>query len=85
MPEPGAGGTPPPAGLETLYLDDVSSRPQADLRSIIASSDVASVTANSVIAQGVSKEWKREPLLSGDTTATSQRANPELVTTLQQF
>lgn len=71
MPEPGAGGTPPPVGLETLYLDDVSAISQVDLRS--------------VIAQGVSKNWSREPLLSGDTTASPQRAHPELVAKLRNF
>lgn len=71
MPEPGAGGTPPPVGVETLCFDDVSATSQVDLRS--------------VIAQGVSKNWSREPLLSGDTTASPQRAHPELVGKLRQF
>jgi type VI secretion system protein ImpD len=71
MPEPGAGGTPPPIGLETLYLDDVSANSEVDLRS--------------VVAQGVAKDWKREPLLSGDTAASSHRADPGLVAKLQQF
>lgn len=76
MPEPGAGGSPPPVGLETLCLDDVSDVSQVDLRT---------VDLRSVIALGVSKDWKREPLLSNDATAASKDVNPALVAKLQQF
>jgi type VI secretion system protein ImpD len=71
MPEPGAGSTPPPNVGETLTLSDVERQPQVDLRSIVA--------------QGVSKEWYREPLLSHDNAAPSHRADSGMAGSLREF
>jgi hypothetical protein len=61
---------------ETLFLDDDSAASHVDLRSIVA--------------QGVSKDWSREPILtatssSGSASTLPQRADPGVVAKLRQF